>query len=299
MKSATRRTPLRRAVVRVPASTSNLGPGYDCLGVALAIHNEVTVERAAAGSALAASPPHAHGMVEATAAAFFERSGAAAFGFGWSVSGEVPESRGLGSSVTIRLGVLAGLNALSGDPLDQQALFEICTALEGHPDNAGPGAFGGFVVAGSGGQVLRFAVDPALKFVLLIPGFEVLTETARAVLPDAVGRRDAVVNVGNAAVITAAFACGDYAKLRGAFGDHLHQPFRAHLVPQMGATIAAGSAAGALGGFLSGSGSGLACLVFGADASLVGAAMQAGFAGRSEVIIVEADPDGATVLEAS
>ena len=149
-------TTRQRAVVRVPGSTSNLGPGYDCLGVALALYNEITVGRAAPDAPLAATP--AHGMVEATAAAFFERAGGKAFGFSWSVAGEVPESRGLGSSVTIRLGILAGLNALAGDPLDRQALFEVCTALEGHPDNAGPGAFGGFVVAGCGGQVLRFPV---------------------------------------------------------------------------------------------------------------------------------------------
>ena len=76
---------------------------------------------------------------------------------------------------------------------------------------------------------------------LLIPDFEVLTEAARAVLPDAIGRRDAVINVGNAAVITAAFASGDYAKLRGTFVDHLHQPFRAHLIPRMEAAINAGA----------------------------------------------------------
>ncbi len=136
--------------IRVPATTANLGPGYDCLGVALQIYNRVTVTRGE-------TPSGQGGMAAEAAEAFFLATGHAPFAFGWSVEGDVPRSRGLGSSVTVRLGLLHGLNVLSELPLHPQRLFELCARLEGHPDNAAPAAFGGFTVAG-GAEVARFEV---------------------------------------------------------------------------------------------------------------------------------------------
>ena len=182
---------------RVPASTSNLGPGYDALGVALRVFNHVTVRRENA------APP---GVMPAEAAAlFFERAETEPFPFAWQIEGEVPRSRGMGSSVTVRLGLLAGLNELSGATLDRTALFQICAELEGHPDNAAPAAFGGFTVAG-GKEVARFEVGPELHFVLLIPDFEIATPDARRVLPDSIERLGAARSCANACRITAAFA---------------------------------------------------------------------------------------------
>src|ERR1700750_1955801 len=159
---------MQQVTVRVPASTSNLGPGYDCLGVALQLYNRVTVHRIEAPRAAAED------MVERAGAAFFGAAGLARFPFGWSAEGDVPRSRGLGSSVTVRLGVLLGLNTLAGAPLLPERIFELCAELEGHPDNAAPAAFGGFTVAG-GRKLARFEVAPSLHFALLIPDFEVST----------------------------------------------------------------------------------------------------------------------------
>ena len=237
--------------IQVPATTANLGPGFDCLGVALEIHNFVTVERA---SASAEESP----MAMKAAATFFERAETEAFPFSWSISGDVPRSRGMGSSVTVRLGILQGLNLLSGQPLSREQIFAICAELEGHPDNAAPAVFGGFTVAG--GRLARFEVDPRLAFVLLIPNFEIATPDARKVLPVQIDRKSAVMSCANACRITAAFAARDYESLRGAFADGLHQPFRQSLIPFLPDVIAAGEAAGALGGFLSGSGSTICCL---------------------------------------
>jgi homoserine kinase len=189
------------------------------------------------------------------------------------VTGDVPQSRGLGSSVTVRLGLLYGLFALFGAPVGGNDLFELCAQLEGHPDNAAPAHFGGFTVAG-GPKIGRFEVGEELKFVLLIPDFEISTPEARKVLPPQLDRLSAVRSCANACRITAAFASRDYELLRGAFADGLHQPFRERLIPFLPKVIAAGEAAGALGGFLSGSGSTICCLTLG-DAETVAAAMLA------------------------
>jgi len=241
------------ATIQIPATTANLGPGFDCLGIALNVHNRVTIERSV-------DPvPELAPMVNEAAAAFFGTAGVAPFGFRCHIEGEVPRSRGMGSSVTVRLGVLHGLNQLTGGPLDNRRMFEICAALERHPDNAAPAAFGGFVVSGPG-TCERFDVDERLEFVLLIPPFEVSTPVARKVLPPRVDRMAAVRSCGNACRITAAMAAQHYEALRGAFGDGLHQPFREPLVPFLPNVIAAGEKAGALGGFLSGSGSTICCV---------------------------------------
>jgi len=241
------------ATIQIPATTANLGPGFDCLGVALKLHNRVTVERTDDGA------PELTPMANEAAAAFFGAAGVPRFEFHCHIDGEVPRSRGLGSSVTVRLGLLHGLNQIAGGPLDERRLFEICAALEGHPDNAAPGAFGGFVVSGPE-SYQRFEVDERLEFVLLIPPFEVATPDARRVLPLQIDRLAAVRSCGNACRITASFASQRYEALRGAFGDGLHQPFREPLVPFLPRVIAAGEKAGALGGFLSGSGSTICCV---------------------------------------
>ncbi len=278
-----------RVTVRIPASTSNLGPGFDQLGVALSLYNHVTVTRA---PGLPALHP-AHPMVESAAALFFEHSGGAPFPFQWEVSGEVPPGRGLGSSVTLRLGILAALNELTGRPFARDGIFRLAHELEGNPDNAAPSAFGGFVLTDARGQSFRFEVAPRLRFVLLIPDFEMLTAESRRVLPPVIAHREAVINSGNACMITAAFATGAYEKLRRCFGDFLHQPHRAALIPGFHEIIAAGEAAGALGGFLSGSGSTVCCVTLENEAA-AGDAMLAAWPGPGSALVrtVSADNEG-------
>lgn len=283
---------MQEVTIRVPATTANLGPGYDALGVALQIYNFVTVRRAAA-----AEP---HSMAEEAARHFFPEAGITSFGFDWKIVGDVPRSRGMGSSVTVRLGLLHGLNELAGRPLDATRLFEICARLEGHPDNAAPAAFGGFTVAG-GPQVARFSVVPEWKFILLIPDFEIATPDARRVLPAQIDRICAARSCANACRITAAFASGNYDLLRGAFEDHLHQPYREKaLIPFLTSVIAAGEDAGAVGGFLSGSGSTIACLVKAEGgrrrAEEIGVAMkEASRNAGARVIVTAADNEGTIV----
>src|SRR5690349_23392191 len=126
------------ARVRVPATTSNLGPGFDCLGLALELYNDVRVERADAGTV---SP-----FMAEVAHTFFAVTGVSPFPFRVQVAGEVPSARGLGSSVTVRLGVLMALNRLCDGLLDRERLFQLSAGLEGHPDNAAAAGFGGFTL---------------------------------------------------------------------------------------------------------------------------------------------------------
>jgi homoserine kinase len=200
--------------------------------------------------------------------------------------------------VTLRLGIMAGLNALTGNTLDRQSLFALCAELEGHPDNAAPAAFGGFTASDpAGAPPLRVAVGARLHFVLLVPDFEVRTDGARALLPSTVPRLAAVASAGRACRIAAAFATRRYTFLRGMFADEaFHQPHRTALVPFLPRVIAAAELAGALGGFLSGSGSTI-CGVTLKSPQRVGAAMlRASGAGQAKLIVTRADNRGFRIL---
>jgi homoserine kinase len=277
---------MKEVRTKVPATTANLGPGFDCLGIALRIYNEVIVR---------AAPGHPDGMADQAAEAFFTRADIAPFDFDWSVKGQVPRSRGMGSSVTVRLGLLHGLNELADGPLSDVALYQLCCDLEGHPDNAAPAAFGGFTVARKDASFQRYKVSKKLRFVLLVPDFEVETPAARKALPERIPFKDAVVSASNAAAISAAFASGEYENLRGTFTDYLHQPYRLPLIPCLNDVIAAGEKAGAIGGWLSGSGSTIACVTL-ADPEKVARAMQeASGLKNTEVFITQADNKGVRV----
>jgi homoserine kinase len=278
---------MQQVTVRVPASTSNLGPGFDCLGVALRVYNDVVVTRGAKSRVQA--------VVKEAADLFFRHIRRAPFSFSVSITGNVPPSRGLGSSVTVRLGVLHALNALTGHRLDRMSVFQLCAELEGHPDNAAPATFGGFTVV-QGQRVQRFDVSGLLSFVLLIPDFEIKTSGARRMLPSQIRRLAAVKNCVNACAITAAFASGNYRNLRGAFGDHLHQPFRKRLIPFLPRVIAAAEKAGALGAFLSGSGSTI-CAITLQDRDRIATAMKrATGLTASCTMITTADNKGARLV---
>jgi homoserine kinase len=303
---------MQQVTVRVPASTSNLGPGFDCLGVALRLYNDVIITRGAKSR-----PP---AIVRAAADLFFQRTRCAPFSFSVLIKGDVPSSRGLGGSVTVRLGVLVALNFLTGNRLDRLSIFQLCAHLERHPDNAAPAAFGGFTVVRqshlsrqtrlrpvdvNGAELKRFEVSARLHFVLLIPDFEIKTAAARKVLPPKISRIAAVENCQNACAITAAFALRNYRSLRGAFRDHLHQPYRQKLVPFLPRVIAAAEKAGALGAFLSGSGSTI-CAVTLQDQDKVATAMlraartcperESNGSTSARTLITTADNTGAQIL---
>jgi homoserine kinase len=303
------RAPMRKpsVTVRVPATTSNLGPGLDTLGIALKLHNQISIRELDAPAIERVDAmrgnPGALAMTREAMDAFFRRSKVKPHGAQVEVKGEVPTSSGLGSSVTVRLGIVFALNELNGQPLGDTALLDLVTELEHHPDNAAPALFGGFIVSAMiNGSVRyrRFNVPPALKFVVCIPDYEVSTEKARALLPKVVPLRDAVENLNRVALITSIFATGDYSLLRGLFDDKLHQPYRKKLIPMLDDVITAGVEAGALAGWLSGSGASIMCLTEQKEKA-VAEAMANVFARqqiRCDTHVLVADNDGTRVKRA-
>jgi homoserine kinase len=279
---------VQQVTVRVPASTSNLGPGFDCLGVALSLYNNITVSRGKRGAV--------SGMIRDAARKFFAAAQCKAFEYSCDIRGDIPIARGLGSSVTVRLGVLHALNKIARTNLTRHELFTLCAELEGHSDNAAPASFGGFTVA-RGLEMQHFNVSPQLRFILLVPNFEIATIAARRLLPSKISRTDAVRNVANASAIATAFATRDYEKLRGCFVDYLHQPFRKKLVPFLEDTIRSAETAGALGAFLSGSGSAICAITLRNPRKIAEAMMRASPQKDAGIIITRADNEGAQILK--
>ena len=278
--------PRDKVCVRVPASTSNCGSGFDTLGLALTLYNRVTLERASGTQPVPATPPdaRAQAMVGEAAAAFFSATGLAPAGFRYRIEGDVPPARGLGSSVTVLAGIVAGLDGLHGTSLTRRRMVALVSALEGHPDNAGAGILGGFCVSRTDPQTQayvdtqRFEIPPELAFVVVSPAVELVTKESRGALPGSLPFFDAVRSVNAAAYLVAAFASRDFARLRDCAGDFIHEPYRLPRIPGAQASLSQGLAAGAWTGWLSGSGSSVLCLCEAFAGPAVLAAMKDAFA---------------------
>lgn len=277
----------QRVAVRVPATTANLGPGFDCLGMALDIYNRVAVEPAPAlsievsGEGRGAIPTGEENLVYRGLAAVFRRVGRPVPGLRLACHNEIPLARGLGSSAAAVAGGLVAANLLLREPLSRDDLLTLGAAIEGHPDNLAPALFGGCQVVVQEGEGFVHAPVPlpaGLKAVLFIPHFHLPTVQARAVLPAQVPLKDAVYNVGRAALLVASLASGGLSLLAAATRDRLHQPYREPLFPAMGPVMAAAMGAGALGSFLSGAGPTVLALCTGGEEA-IGAAMKRAAAG--------------------
>jgi homoserine kinase len=258
-------------VVEVPASSANLGAGYDCLGVALAMFNrielevrvwsrgeiELTVDGEGRNEL---SEDRQNCFVRGLESTLRKARGELPEGVGWRIGmrNEIPLARGLGSSAAATVaGVLAG-NALAGEPLSMPELLQLATEIEGHPDNAAAALLGGFVVSAAspdGVDAIRFDAPRDLRAVLFIPDLRLATGAMRAALPASVPLADAVANLGAVAVGVAGLATGRYDLLRRLTIDRLHEPYRAAVYPQLPRMVEAARSAGALGACLSGAGS--------------------------------------------
>jgi homoserine kinase len=292
-----------RLAFRVPGSTTNLGHGFDCLGIALGLANTVTVEAGgAAASAPGSADPGLAPMAERVRSECAAAWGRAVPGFAVTVRGDVPIARGMGSSATILLGVAAACRRLAGLDDDAGAVLEVAARIEGHPDNVAAACLGGFTVVGEHGGRLRwtrFAVPAELMAVVAIPPFEVKTSEARRILPQELPRRDAVQALQRTALITAALAQGRPEELRGLFDEAWHERHRAALNPGLAEARAAASATGAYGTILSGSGSTVLSFVARDRAEPVRAAVERSYAERgvqARVIAVGFDNTGLSAI---
>ena len=281
----------RRVTVEVPATTANLGAGYDCLGMALELTNrvvlevrswsrtghELTVEGEGAGELSAGADNR---FIRGVEAAIRAARGEVPEGAAWRIemTNKIPLARGLGSSAAATVGGLLAANALLGDTLTGEELLRLATEIEGHPDNAAPALLGGFVASAAfGGDVagdlgsdvagevrgevrgeveaIRFDVPRGLRAVLFIPDRRLATSEMRRVLPDSVPRADAIANLGRVAIGVAGIATGRRDFLRRLTEDRLHEPYRAAVYPELPRLVNDARAAGAIGACLSGAGS--------------------------------------------
>jgi len=290
--------------VRVPASTANLGAGFDALGLALGLYNEIEVERGG-GDAMRLTIEGegaerlqalgAQNLVARAVAGTLAHLGAPPAGISVRVINRIPLSRGLGSSSAAVVGGVAGAVALAGVSLSAEELLDLCLPLEGHPDNITPALLGGLTVATLvEGKVrcVKLPVPDVLQAVAVIPDFRLSTAKARQALPPTVPRADAVFNVGRVALFLAGLQAGRLDLLVEGVKDRLHQPYRAPLVPGMSEVLAEGERAGALACFLSGAGPTLLALVAG-DPGDVGRRMaecwhdNAGVTARTQALAID------------
>jgi homoserine kinase len=292
---------LDRVTVRVPATTANLGAGFDVLAAAVGVHAEVTLEPAAAPTVAvsgASVPQDATNLIYRSAEAVARAAGYTG-AFALRAHSPIPLRSGLGSSAAAIVGGAVAASRLLGEVLDADALLVLAAGLEGHPDNVAAALFGGVVIVARDGERLRWArLVPALRLavVLAVPDIQVETAVARQVLPAQVTRDDAVFNLGRVALLVAALAAGRSEWLRGALGDRLHQPYRAPFVPGFEQVVEAAVGAGAFGAALSGSGPTVVALAEPGPAPAVGEAMRAAFAATgvtARAIVTAIEPRGA------
>ncbi|MDR1605399.1 MAG: homoserine kinase [Gracilibacteraceae bacterium] len=249
--------------VKVPATSANLGAGFDCMGLALRLYNSFTAAPAAApeiilrGAYTANIAQDRSNLLWRAACKLWERLGIPPIPLRISCENHVPPARGLGSSSTAVVGGLLLANHFAGEPLSRFELLEIATGMEGHPDNVAPALYGGvtLTVMTPASIVFRsLGHAPDLSLAVIVPDFTVETEKARAILPERVPRADAVFNASRVGLLTDAFLRREYELLGVGAEDRLHQARRAELVPGLGAMLEKAAAVGAYGAALSGSG---------------------------------------------
>lgn len=250
--------------VQVPATTANLGPGFDCLGMALELYNIVEIIQITHGLTIEVSgegaadiPRNADNLVYRAALRVFQKVDFRPTGLRICLSNHIPVARGLGSSTAAIVGGMIAANLMAGRRLSSAEIINLACSLEGHPDNVASAVLGGIVLSvQSDGEIKSVKIQPpqGLKCVVAIPDFTLATKASRDVLPFQVPFQDVVFNLGRLALLVDSLHRNDFSLLSTAMEDRLHQPFRASLVPGMRKVLAAAKLAGAKGVTLSGAG---------------------------------------------
>ena len=273
---------MNQVTVTIPATSANLGPGFDCLGLALALYNRVTFTAVSANPDLTIEvtgldaekvPTDETNLVYQSACCMFDRLGKRPSGLHIQQENNIPVGSGLGSSSTAVLAGLLGANALVGGHLSQSDILAIAAAEEGHPDNVAPALLGGLVLgvmAGDQVHIEQLPIAPQ-QVAVILPDFHLLTHDARNALPAKISRQDAIFNASRLPLLIRALETAAYPKLTLAMQDKLHQPYRLPLIPGMAAAFDAAYAAGAAGVALSGAGPSLIAFASDGYAEIVAA----------------------------
>ena len=249
----------------VPATSANLGPGYDAIGLALQLYNRFSFEERNDGASLSVAvsgtgsegiPTDESNLVFQAAMRVFEAVDFRPNGLHITIENSLPSTSGLGSSSTAIVGGLLCANALAGSPLDRDELLRMAAVMEGHPDNVMPAICGGLTIGVlDGEELIAEKIDlPPMEVVIVTPSFAMPTAESRSVVPGTLSIQDAVFNIGRSALLLRVLATGHFEKLRVAMQDRLHQPYRLKLIPGFEEAMAVAYENGADGVALSGAG---------------------------------------------
>ncbi len=297
-----------RVRVVVPATTANLGPGFDCLGLALGLYNTVEliampaeepVQVEASGEGEMVVPLDDTNMILQAAQHLYQHVVAEPRSFKLISNNTIPLSSGMGSSASATVAGLVAANALLGGPLDRAGLLALATEIEGHPDNAAPALYGGLTVATQSGADIycRAHAMPESKIVVVMPQIKISTQSAREALSAEVPLQDAVFNLSRVPFVIEGLLQQDYATLSWAMDDKLHQPYRRELVTGFDTVVAAAKEAGAAAVALSGAGPSVAAFAP-ANHQMIATAMQAAFESHgvpARPFVLPVDRQGAAI----
>ena len=254
--------------IKIPATSANLGAGYDSLGLALDFYNQVNMEESDSIDITSLDgvsiPKDKTNLVYKSASDLFKVCGKNLKGLKLEQTNNIPMARGLGSSSACIVAGLVGANTLLNNPLSTDDLVDIASQIEGHPDNTAPALLGGIVTAVFDGKKVHWVkqeVYTKLKFVAIIPDFELKTDKARACIPKEISHKDAVYNLSRAALFSASLLTGKFENLRTAVHDRLHQPYRMKLIPHCREVFDIAYNHGAYGVYISGAGPAVMAIV--------------------------------------
>lgn len=295
--------------LKVPATTANLGPGFDCMGIALDLYNYIEIEEIDSGLKISIEDDNdrkkvdkdENNLVFKAVKKVFEKVGYRTKGLRIHIKYHIPIARGLGSSAACIVGGMMAANEICGRKLELHELMEMAVEMEGHPDNVVPAIVGSYVISAyteNKVEYLRLDLPEEIRFIIAVPDFELKTSDARRILPEMVSLKDAVFNISRAALLAAAVAEKRY-NLFHFFGkDRLHQPYRGKLIPGMDQVMKNAVEEGALGVFLSGAGPSIIALSL-KDFEKIGSKMKEIFflnGIRSTILITGVSKKGAEIL---
>ncbi len=303
---------MKKVSIQVPATSANCGPGFDTLGLACTLYNEVTYEITDAkgfqlevtGEGADYLKPFGRNLAFASFLRVWnEATCGQRIGLKVTMHNRIPMSRGLGSSSSAIVAGIYAANALCDNHFSRDELLAIATDIEGHPDNVAPALYGGFTISymeQGKAHSLRLLPAKPLKFVAVVPDSKLATVLARQAIPETVPHKDAVYNTSRASLLVGALLSGNYNYLGMALEDRLHQPYRAHLIPGLADVFAAAKEAGAYNAIISGAGSTVMAYASPeADCDRIAVAMVAAFAAHGERAcyhVLDLDTEGVKII---
>jgi homoserine kinase len=302
--------PPKQLHIRIPATSANIGSGFDCLGIALNLYNEISITPSETnqlqiqGEGTGELLTNDQNLIFRSVKKLYETIGRPTQKMNIQCINRIPLARGLGSSGAATLAGLIAANVIEESPMAKQDLLRLAIEIEGAPDNVTAALFGGCQIAiqsSHGAEVITSEVsikeDPGV--VIFVPESQISTEHARAILPKEISREDAVFNLGRVALLINSLVTGEWQDLKIAMEDRLHQPYRTELLPGLSNVIASATDAGAIGAFLSGSGSTVTAFAVGNERQIAEkmelAAAEEGLTGFTQVLAI--DKIGAHVTE--